>query len=165
MTQTTPLTTQPFELFCFEVGKRVYALSADQVIALIGRRQTVSPNPEWPSWANRTMGFRGQDIPVVNTRLRFGLPEPRRAVILFVIEVGDQTIGIAADKVRHKCTIPINTPIIGIPDGLSDIEKICVNCSLIALPETQILCLCLREFLNPLIPKDTVCLACHGIGA
>lgn len=167
MTQTPLLTTQQFDLFCFQVGSTIFAVSPDQVIEQVGHRQTAPSNPEWPTWANRTMRFRDQDIPVVNLRLRLGLSDPLKAAIIFVIDALGQAIGIAVDKVRGIYPVPINTPITGVPNTLSDTEKDCVTNGLIipALPSRPILCICIKEFLHPLISAEMACLGCRGIGA
>ena len=64
--------------------------------------------PNVPSFIKGVLNLRGNVIPVVNVRARFGLPESTitDASRIIVVEVGDKLIGLLVDEVYQVIRIP-----------------------------------------------------------
>jgi purine-binding chemotaxis protein CheW len=65
------------------------------------RYQQPTPIPNVPEWVEGVIEYRGRIIPVIDLRLRFGLPstEPRPESRILVFSVGNDWIGAIVDAV------------------------------------------------------------------
>lgn len=90
----------------FELAGSTYALPSREIEQL-EMVSAVTPVPNAPPFVDGVVSVRGQVIPVVNLRPRFGFP---RAPVdtrsrLVVVRVGGRTIGIVVDSAREFATI------------------------------------------------------------
>ena len=103
----------------FEVAGTTYALRSDDILQLemIGR---ITPVPNAPAFVEGVASVRGQVIPVLSLRARFGLaPAPHDVRSrMIVVRVGERTVGLLADSAREFATIPGET-IIPPPQGVT----------------------------------------------
>lgn len=91
----------------FRIGETHYALPALQVqqVAMVER---ITPVPRAPDFVDGVVYLRGQVVPVVNLRARFGLE--RRpydlASRLLVVQFGERVVGLAVDAAREFVALP-----------------------------------------------------------
>lgn len=74
-------------------------LSVQEII----RYETLTRVPQSPEFVDGVLNLRGQVIPVVNLRRKFGLNEQEvdRATRIIVVEVKDRIVGIVVDEVSE----------------------------------------------------------------
>jgi purine-binding chemotaxis protein CheW len=90
----------------FEVARETYAVNISHVTEIVGM-QRISAMPDVPEFIRGAMNLRGKVIPVMDVRLRFGLPwqtyDDRTTIIVLNLE-GAPT-GLVVDKVTDVLTI------------------------------------------------------------
>ncbi len=91
----------------FEVAAETYAVNIGCVTEIVGM-QPVSSIPEVPEYIRGAMNLRGKVIPVMDQRLRFGMPpqayDERTSII--VLDVKGVSTGLVVDRVTDVVTIP-----------------------------------------------------------
>lgn len=91
----------------FEVARETYAVNIQHVIEIVGM-QKISAMPDVPNFIKGAMNLRGKVIPVMDIRLRFGLPnqdyDDRTTIV--VLELNGSPTGLVVDKVTDVLTIP-----------------------------------------------------------
>ncbi|MBI1389522.1 MAG: chemotaxis protein CheW [bacterium] len=67
------------------------------------RYETLTRVPQSPIFVDGVLNLRGQVIPVINLRRKFGLPEQEidKATRIVVVEVGGRVMGIVVDEVSE----------------------------------------------------------------
>jgi len=90
----------------FTVAGTTYALPSHQVRHMEMIEQ-VTPVPNAPPFVEGVVFSRGQVVPVLNLRVRFGFERITRdlRMRLLVIEVAGRTIGLLADEAREFVTM------------------------------------------------------------
>lgn len=94
--------SQPEPFILFRVDKTTYALPAQQV-AYIDMPEHITPVPHAPDFVVGVVYSRGQVLPVVDLRRRFGLP-PKDLDLqtrLIVVRLGERTVALLADAARE----------------------------------------------------------------
>ncbi len=94
----------------FKVGEAEYVLAASDVLQM----ETFSRATEVPGAASYVAGLvqlRGQVIPVVDLRARFGLPPIARTLDarVLVVRDGDRVVGLLADSAREVINLDTET--------------------------------------------------------
>lgn len=104
MSQNKDLTT-PYILF--DVANTHYAIKSSDVQHL-EMLEHITPVPNAPAFVEGVVFSRGQVIPVVSLRKRFGLPAEAHTLRtrLIVVKVGGRDIGMIVDAAREFRTIP-----------------------------------------------------------
>jgi purine-binding chemotaxis protein CheW len=101
---STTQTGEPFILF--ELAGATYGLrSADiQQLEMVG---AITPVPNAPSFVDGVVSVRGQVIPAVNLRTRFGFPRAELDIRsrLLVVRTGGRTVGLIVDSAREFASI------------------------------------------------------------
>ena len=90
----------------FEAEKETYAVNISHVTEIVGM-QRISAMPDVPDFIKGAMNLRGKVIPVMDVRLRFGLPERAyddRTTII-VLDLDGTPTGLVVDKVTDVLTI------------------------------------------------------------
>ena len=111
----------------FNVGDVMYALSIDQVQQIV-RHDGITEVPQSPEYVEGVMNLRGDVIPVVNMRTRFGLPEDttaRRSRVI-IATVGGKKYGLHVDDVREIVDVEdeaIETDSIGVLNVSSNVVQ------------------------------------------
>ncbi|MEA4806347.1 chemotaxis protein CheW [Acetobacterium wieringae] len=99
--------TEEGKYLTFNLDTEAYGLEITYVTEIIGI-QKITEVPELPEYVKGIMSLRGQIIPVVDVRLRFGKParsyDERTCVI--VVEIADITVGLIVDGVTEVVAIP-----------------------------------------------------------
>jgi purine-binding chemotaxis protein CheW len=91
----------------FSVAGTTYALQSQQVRHMEMIEQ-VTPVPNAPPFVEGVVFSRGQVVPVLNLRVRFGFERVARdlRMRLIVVDVSGRTIGLLADEAREFVTMP-----------------------------------------------------------
>lgn len=91
----------------FNVAGTTYGLPSGQVRHMEMVEQ-VTPVPNAPPFVEGVVFSRGQVVPVVNLRVRFGFERAARDLRsrLLVVESSGRTIGLLADDAREFVAIP-----------------------------------------------------------
>jgi purine-binding chemotaxis protein CheW len=100
----------------FELGGTTYGVRSREVLH-IEMLEQITPVPNAPPFVDGVVFSRGQVIPAVNLRVRFGFPrEPHTLrTRLLVVQAGDRAVGLVVDAAREFRTIP--SQIIQPPDA------------------------------------------------
>lgn len=91
---------EPFILF--EVAGTTYGIRSRYVLQM-EMIEDITPVPNTLPFIDGVMFSRGEAIPVINLRLRFGLEKIPYDVKtrVIVVKIGDRTIGLIADSARE----------------------------------------------------------------
>lgn len=113
------LTSGSDSYILFELAGTTYALRSDDIVQLemVGR---LTPVPNAPSFVEGVISLRGQVIPAVSLRARFGFPAVPYDVRsrLIVVRGEGRTVGLLVDSAREFATIPADS-ILPPPDGVA----------------------------------------------
>ena len=76
----------------------------------IERMRPITRVPHVAAYVEGVVNLRGRLVPVVDLRVRLGLPAkvPTKATRIIVAELGDRHIGMIVDQVREVARIPVN---------------------------------------------------------
>lgn len=96
-----------FKVIVFELQKEEYALSVDRVGA-IERIQPITRIPETANFVKGVINLRGVIIPIIDLRLRFGLPEVELtdANRIIIVHFEDKEVGLIVDGANDVIDIP-----------------------------------------------------------
>jgi purine-binding chemotaxis protein CheW len=91
----------------FEVAGETYAVNIGYVTTIVGM-QRISEIPDVPGFIKGAMNLRGKVIPVMDLRLRFGLPwrEYDDRTTIIVLDLKELSTGLVVDKVSDVAHIP-----------------------------------------------------------
>jgi purine-binding chemotaxis protein CheW len=102
--ETTQGQTQKYLLF--PLAQETYGLSISHIINII-EIQKITVVPEMPAFLKGVINLRGQVIPVMDIRLRFGLParpyDDRTCII--IIQRENTVLGLIVDTVAEVISI------------------------------------------------------------
>ena len=94
------------QLVSFRLAREEYGIEITRVreIILMG---TITRVPQTPAYVMGLINLRGSVIPVVDLRIRFGLPEcdATDASRIMIVNVGGKTMGIVVDAVSEVLRI------------------------------------------------------------
>lgn len=94
----------------FTIGSERFAVNVSRVLEVL-QKQVVTPVPNSPEYFNGVINFRGEIIPVVDTRVKFNLPasefDDKHVIIVIEIQLEHDTIitGAIADRVKDVISI------------------------------------------------------------
>lgn len=94
-------------LVVVRLDRERYGVSIDHVHEII-RMQEVTRIPRAPTFVEGVINLRGQVIPVIDLRKRFGLPAAERngAARIVVVEMNGNRVGVVVDAVLEVMRIP-----------------------------------------------------------
>jgi purine-binding chemotaxis protein CheW len=86
----------------FHLENETYGINVMQVQEVLPMSE-IAPVPGAPAFVMGIINLRGNVVTVIDTRMRFGLPEraPEQGGRIVVIETGDQIAGILVDSVAE----------------------------------------------------------------
>jgi purine-binding chemotaxis protein CheW len=94
----------------FMIGDERFAVNVSRVLEVL-QKQVVTPVPNSPDYFNGVINFRGEIIPVVDTRVKFNLPvtgyDDKHVIIVIEIQLEKEAIitGAIADRVKDVINI------------------------------------------------------------
>ena len=108
------------EFIVFKVGEEEYGLEIEKVQEVI-RIKEIKKIPRAPRFILGVMNLRGNIIPVVGLREKFGLPpiETNKFTRIIVVNHKKKLIGMLVDKVNEVVRVPVEN-IEGNPDILTE---------------------------------------------
>ena len=91
----------------FDLANETYAVNIQYVTEIVGM-QHISAVPDMPEFIRGAMNLRGKVIPVMDLRLRFGLPwqEYNDRTTIIVLDQNNTQTGMVVDRVTDVVTIP-----------------------------------------------------------
>ena len=100
-------TTELLQLVSFFIEDEEFAVDI-LYVQEINRMLQVTKVPNAPDYVNGVINLRGRVIPVINLRLRLGMPrkEPDKNTRIIVMEVNEKTVGFIVDSVNEVLRIP-----------------------------------------------------------
>ena len=106
----------------FELAGATYALPSDDIQQL-EMVSTPTPVPNAPEFVDGVVSVRGQVIPAVSLRARFGFPRAPHDVRsrLVIVRALGRTVGLIVDSAREFATITPDS-IKPLPDGVSGLS-------------------------------------------
>lgn len=112
--------SEPFILF--ELAGTTYGLPS-AVVQQMEMVEHITPVPNTPTFVEGVVFSRGQVIPAINLRLRFGFDKKDYDVRtrLIVVKIGNRSVGFIADTAREFVSIPdhlVQPP----PEGISGLS-------------------------------------------
>lgn len=131
----------------FEVAGSTYALRS-QLVQQMEMVEHITPVPNAPSCVEGVVFSRGQVVPAVNLRRRFGFerkPHDLRTRLI-VVAYNERIVGLVVDTAREFVSIPpavIQPP----PEGLSELSGKYLQ-SIATIGERLVLIVDLNEVLN-----------------
>jgi purine-binding chemotaxis protein CheW len=95
----------------FLLGREYFAVNVGKVLEVLEKQQITSV-PQTPDHILGIINFRGDILPVVNTRLKFNLPsqtdEDKNLIIVYDVSLGENKVTIAATADAVKDVIEIS---------------------------------------------------------
>lgn len=108
MTNSKPASLAQLEgkYLTFRLGNEEYGLEILKVREIIGV-QEITMVPRAPSFMKGVINLRGRIIPVIDLRLKFGLPEAEygKETCIIVVSVDDVLVGLIVDTVSEVVDI------------------------------------------------------------
>lgn len=97
------------QLVVFRIEKSEYALPVANVGEIL-RMVAIAPVPEAPAWLPGVINLRGKVIPVIDLRIRLGLPSVPVGLNtpIIVAETEGQMVGLVADSVSELLSVPLD---------------------------------------------------------
>ena len=99
--------TQEGKFLTFVLGNEEYGIEIRNVTEIIGI-QKITDLPDVPHYVKGVINLRGKVIPVVDVRIRFGLPERAydERTCIVVVNIKDISVGLIVDSVSEVLDIP-----------------------------------------------------------
>jgi purine-binding chemotaxis protein CheW len=91
----------------FQLGSEDYAIEIRNVLEIKGYT-AITPIPNAPAYLKGVMNLRGNIIPVVDLRQRFGMPAGNydKFTVILIVSVQDKTSGVLVDTVTDIVELP-----------------------------------------------------------
>ncbi|RMH09568.1 MAG: chemotaxis protein CheW [Nitrospirae bacterium] len=95
------------QVVSFDIGTEEYAVDILAVQEII-RMVEITKVPKAPYYVEGVINLRGKVIPIIDLRLRFGLPPAERTkeTRIVVVDVSDIILGLIVDSVTEVIRIP-----------------------------------------------------------
>ena len=95
------------QFLTFALGAEEYGVPILNVQEIKGYAP-VTPIPNTPPWVRGVMNLRGTIVPVIDLRLRLGMPPAEYGpfTVIIVMAVGTKVVGAVVDAVSDVVTIP-----------------------------------------------------------
>ncbi len=101
--------TELLQLVSFNLNEEEFAVDILKVKE-INKMMQITKMPNSPNYVEGVINLRGKIIPVIDLRLKLGMPkkEHDKNTRIIVVEVKDKTIGFIVDGVSEVLRIPSN---------------------------------------------------------
>ncbi|MEW6585682.1 MAG: chemotaxis protein CheW [Nitrospirota bacterium] len=91
----------------FAVGREDFGIDIKQVVEIL-HTQKVYTLPELPDFLSGIISVRGEVIPLLDLRKRFGLSSDEIAELTIVVRYDEEKIGLIVDKVKEIITLRVD---------------------------------------------------------
>ena len=101
--------SETIQVVSFKLGSEEYGVDIAQVQE-INRMVAVTHVPRAPHFMEGVINLRGQLIPIIDLRTRFGMPrvEHTKNTRIVVTEIGTKRIGMVVDSVSEVLRLPVD---------------------------------------------------------
>ncbi len=102
------LSGEVVQVVSFRLGSEEYGVDISQVQEII-RMVEITHVPRAPRFMEGVINLRGQLIPIIDLRTRFGMSriDATKSTRIIVTEIGSKRVGIVVDSVSEVLNIPI----------------------------------------------------------
>jgi purine-binding chemotaxis protein CheW len=102
------LSGRTVQVISFSLGREEYGVDIAQVQE-INRMVTITRVPRAPQFMEGVINLRGQLIPIIDLRARFGMDRAERTknTRIVVTEIGSKRLGMVVDSVSEVLRIPV----------------------------------------------------------
>jgi len=116
------LSGQTMQVVSFALGSEEYGVDIAQVQE-INRMVAITHVPRAPHFMEGVINLRGQLIPIIDLRTRFGMPrtEHTKNTRIVVTEIGSKRVGMVVDSVSEVLRIPTEQ-IEDAPDMIAGVD-------------------------------------------
>jgi|YelNatPaOPRAMG01_1025707.scaffolds.fasta_scaffold04542_5 purine-binding chemotaxis protein CheW len=106
--QNSKILTEPY--IVFQLGETTYSINC-KFVQQLEMIEHITPVPNAPDFVDGVVMSRGQVIPVINLRVRFGLPKSQITLKsrLIVVKYQERTAGLLVDSCKEFINIPEDT--------------------------------------------------------
>ena len=110
------------QVVSFSLGSEEYGVDIAQVQE-INRMVAVTHVPRAPQFMEGVINLRGQLIPIIDLRTRFGMPrvEHTKNTRIVVTEIGTKRVGMVVDSVSEVLRVPLDQ-IEDAPDMITGVD-------------------------------------------
>jgi purine-binding chemotaxis protein CheW len=118
----TQLSGKTLQVVTFALGSEEYGVDIAQVQE-INRMVTITHVPRAPQFMEGVINLRGQLIPIIDLRTRFGMDRSERTknTRIVVTEIGSKRVGMVVDSVSEVLRIPVES-IEDAPDLVAGVD-------------------------------------------
>lgn len=101
--------SETVQVVSFKLGSEEYGVDIAQVQE-INRMVAVTHVPRAPQFMEGVINLRGQLIPIIDLRARFGMPraEHTKSTRIVVTEIGAKRVGMVVDSVSEVLRLPLD---------------------------------------------------------
>lgn len=87
----------------FKLGNEEYGIDIHKIITIIKHEMSIARVPKTPSYLKGVFNLRGEIIPVMSLRLKFGLPEDvfDEETRIIIIKLDEISVGLIVDSVSE----------------------------------------------------------------
>ncbi len=102
------LSGETVQVVSFQLGSEEYGVDISQVQEII-RMVEITHVPRAPRFMEGVINLRGQLIPIIDLRTRFGMSRinATKSTRIIVTEIGSKRVGMVVDSVSEVLNIPI----------------------------------------------------------
>ena len=113
---------ETLQVVSFKLGSEEYGVDISQVQE-INRMVAITHVPRAPKFMEGVINLRGQLIPIIDLRTRFGMPrnEHTKSTRIVVTEIGSKRVGMVVDSVSEVLRLPTDS-IEDAPDMISGVD-------------------------------------------
>lgn len=106
--ESSDFSEEVLQMVSFDIGTEEYAVDILGVQEII-RMVEVTNVPKAPHYVEGVINLRGKVIPIIDLRLRFGLPSAERTkeTRIVVVDVNRIILGLIVDSVSEVLRIPV----------------------------------------------------------
>jgi purine-binding chemotaxis protein CheW len=110
------------QVVSFKLGSEEYGVDIAQVQE-INRMVAITHVPRAPQFMEGVINLRGQLIPIIDLRTRFGMPrtEHTKNTRIVVTEIGAKRVGMVVDSVSEVLRLPVDQ-IEAAPDMITGVD-------------------------------------------
>ena len=88
----------------FKMGEEVFGVEIDRVVEIL-KTQKIFTLPELPDFLSGVITVRGEVIPLLDLRKRFGITSPHKKDRIILVRYDSEKIGLVVDKVEEIASL------------------------------------------------------------
>lgn len=87
----------------FRLGNEEYGIDIHKITTIIEKEMSIARVPKTPPFLNGVINLRGEIIPIMSLRIKFGLPEDifNEDTRIIIIKLDDISVGLIVDSVTE----------------------------------------------------------------